>query len=243
MILKVHGFILRLTPFQDNSQVATIFTEEFGLRSFLIKNTYWTKRSNKNALLLLLNQVEIVFYERQTREIQLVSNVSLVYHYDKFYKNPQRGVYLQLWVEILRSLLLEAGPQPEIFQWLNQFLLKINQLGQFVFEQTVIGLSELAQLMGYLPEIDETWSKQPIRLNNTLGTFEKTTPDKVEIAPTLIVNLILQKDNHQIFNKIPKNNRIKVLQCWFKIFQIHIPHFKEPVSLSIWETIWKDLSG
>lgn len=243
MILKSGGFVLRLTPFRENSQIVTIFTEEFGVRSFLIRSVYWTKRSNKSASLQLLNQVEVVFYERQTRDIQLVSGVSLLRHYESFYENPQRGVYLQLWVEVLGQLLFEAGPQPEVYQWFSRFLSRINQSNDFVFEQTILGLSALARLMGYFPEIDNTWENHPVCVNGTLGIFEKTSQDSAEIVPQLIVNLILQESNKLITNKIPKTSRLEVLRCWFKVFQVHVPHFKEPKSLLIWEAIWKDLNS
>lgn len=240
MFQRTSGFILRVTAYQDNSQILSVFTKEFGICSFILKRSQ-SFRANKSALLLLLNQVEIIYLHKEKRDVQLVTEINLLRYYQTFYLETTRAIYLQLWVEVLRSVLLDFGYQPEIYQWLGLFLHQLDELSDTIFERTIIGFAELAQLLGYLPDIDDTWGAQPIRLNEVLGIFEKTTSNNSEIVPTLIINLMLQYRKGTTLTKIPKEYRQRMLQYWFKIFQIHISHFKPPISLTIWESIFKGI--
>ena len=76
-IEKGEALILRCIPFRDTSKVVTAYTAEHGLVSLLAKGVRGAK-PRFGAALEIFATVDLVYYNRDSRDLQLLSQATQV---------------------------------------------------------------------------------------------------------------------------------------------------------------------
>ena len=64
MVIKTRGIVLRTVKYSETSVIVDIFTEHFGLRSYIISGVRTSKSKVAAGLLQVMSLVEIVAYEK-----------------------------------------------------------------------------------------------------------------------------------------------------------------------------------
>ena len=85
IIEKTEGIILRKSDYGDSSSIITIYTRDFGKVSAILKGAK-SPKSKYGASGDILNRVELVFYKKEGRQVQTISQIDLVKHYQNINK-------------------------------------------------------------------------------------------------------------------------------------------------------------
>jgi DNA repair protein RecO (recombination protein O) len=113
-IIKINAIVLRKIEFGDTSRIAHFFTEEYGKISAIIKGAR-TAKSKTGMLIDTMNLLQIVLYRKETREIQIVSDVDLIRHYSKIREDLDRIKYASAVIELLLNLTFENEQNKKLF--------------------------------------------------------------------------------------------------------------------------------
>ena len=70
MLHKTLGIVLRSTDYSDSSIIAKIYTEQFGIQSYLIKGAKRKKASVKSNLFQPLSLLELIVYKKEKKQLQ-----------------------------------------------------------------------------------------------------------------------------------------------------------------------------
>jgi len=89
---KSEGLILRVIPFRDTSKILTVYTVERGLVSLLAKGVRGPK-PRFGAALELFAVSDLVYYHKDSRELQLLSDAMLLEPHLGFGTDPVRYAY------------------------------------------------------------------------------------------------------------------------------------------------------
>ena len=108
-ITKSEALVLRVIPFRDTSKILTAYTAEHGLVSLLAKGVRGPK-PRFGAALELFACVDLVYYHRDARELQLLSQASLLDPHLGLSALPERFAYGAGVQEFLLKVL--AGQEP-----------------------------------------------------------------------------------------------------------------------------------
>jgi DNA repair protein RecO (recombination protein O) len=109
-IEKSEALILRVIPFRDTSKVVTAYTLERGLISLLAKGVRGAK-PRFGAALELFAQSDLVYYHRESRELQLLAQAALLDPHLSLSGEPRRYAYGVAVLEfLLRALGGEEAP-------------------------------------------------------------------------------------------------------------------------------------
>jgi len=73
MLHKTRGIALKVTNYSESSVVAQIFTEEFGLQSFLINGARKPKAKVRASLLQPLHVLDMVVYHKDNKSLQRIA--------------------------------------------------------------------------------------------------------------------------------------------------------------------------
>ncbi len=114
-IIKTKGIVLRKVNFGDTSAIVTFFTEDFGKLS-AIKKGARSAKSRAGYLLDVLNLLEIVIYKKETRDVQLISQVSLLKHYRNIKEDIEKFKYALAIVELLEHFVKEEEAHALLFR-------------------------------------------------------------------------------------------------------------------------------
>ena len=150
-LLQGEGFVLKIRDFAEADLLVTLFTKQWGKRNAIAKGV---KRLNSRlgGVFDLLNDVEIVFYEKP--RLDLVSQGALRHGYPKL-KRELDGVTVALRVgRLLEQLLSLHQPEARVYSLFAQFL---DLLEQGYPEREILHLSvvlKLLALLGHRPQLN-----------------------------------------------------------------------------------------
>jgi len=108
-IEKSEAVILRVIPFRDTSKIVTAYTAEHGLVSLLAKGVR-AARPRFGAALELFAVTDLVYYQKDSRELQLLSQATLLDPHLPLADDPERYAYATAVLEFLLKVL--AGQEP-----------------------------------------------------------------------------------------------------------------------------------
>jgi DNA repair protein RecO (recombination protein O) len=113
-IEKSAGLILRVIPFRDTSKVVTAYTAEHGLVSLLAKGVRGPK-PRFGAALELFATTDLVYYQKDSRELQLLSQASLLDPHMGLGNHPERFAYGVAVLEFLLKVLAAQEPPGRLY--------------------------------------------------------------------------------------------------------------------------------
>lgn len=117
---RSEGIILQTLKYQDDDQIATVFTHDKGILKFFVKGAY----RSKNALGSPLTRAEFIYLVRQSH-LHNCREVSLLNTYHSLRTSLS---YLETALEMIKAVLesqLENQPAPHLYQLLVVYLEKI----------------------------------------------------------------------------------------------------------------------
>ena len=79
-IVKTKALVLNKLDFGDSSKIVNFYSEEFGRVTGILKGARSSK-SKIGKIVDILNLVEIIFYKKDSRDIQVVTQADLISHY------------------------------------------------------------------------------------------------------------------------------------------------------------------
>ncbi|MCB0751186.1 MAG: DNA repair protein RecO, partial [Ignavibacteriae bacterium] len=122
-ITKNEAIVLKKTKFSDSSLIVQFYTKNNGKISALIKGARSSK-SKIGAKIDLLNHVEIIFYQKEEKELQLVTQVNLVNHFKFIKENLDKIRY----ASAISELIIKLIPDHEIHEKLFRGTVRIFNL-------------------------------------------------------------------------------------------------------------------
>src|SRR5660397_174261 len=75
MLATTEGIVLHFIKYGESSVIATIYTRDFGRQSYMINAARSKKSKNKASLLQPLFLVDLVAYQKQSRELHRVKEL------------------------------------------------------------------------------------------------------------------------------------------------------------------------
>src|SRR5687768_783855 len=75
MIYKTRGIALRTTNYSDTSIIVKIYTEQFGIQSYLIKGAKRKNAPIRANSFFPLSLLELIVYKKEKRQLQILKEV------------------------------------------------------------------------------------------------------------------------------------------------------------------------
>ena len=113
-LLKTQAIVLKKLDYGDTSRIIQFFTDDFGKISAMLKGA----RSPKSKLGLIVdtfNYVQIVMYKKDTRDVQLVSEVDLLNHFVNIKEDYTRIKFASALIELLSNMTVENEHHHKMF--------------------------------------------------------------------------------------------------------------------------------
>ncbi|PIW69463.1 MAG: DNA repair protein RecO [Ignavibacteriales bacterium CG12_big_fil_rev_8_21_14_0_65_30_8] len=120
-IIKTKAVVLKKQNYGDSSLILSLYTEEEGRLSAILKGARKSK-TNTGAILDPLNLVEIVIYIKKSREVQLISSADLISNYSLIKDDIYKLKYAYSSIEIIQYLTSEEEKDEKLFKGLVRIL-------------------------------------------------------------------------------------------------------------------------
>lgn len=120
-IIKSKAVVLGKMNYSDSSLIVTLYSEHNGKVSAILKGA----RSPKSKLALIvdtLNLIEVIFYKKESRELQVVSSADLIEHYPNIKSDLESTKYAFAVLEVVRNLTIENESNERLFKGIVRIL-------------------------------------------------------------------------------------------------------------------------
>jgi len=212
MLHKTRGIALNYIRYRDTSIISRIYTEEFGLQSYIVNGVRSARAKGKMALFQLLTLLDLVIYHKESAHLHRISEIKCSHPYVRIpfeIKKTTIGIFLS---EVLGKIVKEnehdlSGQFAFIhdsllaFDQLTdgyehfhiQFLLKLTYYLGFDLEQT----EELYHQVHYL-SVSDSQSEEVIAFLKKLysSSFQSPVKSSLAVRREALKNILSFYDHH-----------------------------------------------
>jgi DNA repair protein RecO (recombination protein O) len=149
MIFKTRGIVFRFTKFKETSIIVTIFTEQFGLQSYIVNGVRSKSAKNKIALYQPLTLLNLVVYHRQNANIERIKEISCLYPYRTLTTDVKKSTLAMFLNELLNKTVRDESHTAEIFEFLCQSLITLDTLEKDYENFHLVFLLKLCRYLGF----------------------------------------------------------------------------------------------
>lgn len=223
-------------PYGDTGLIVRLFTEQFGIRAFLVQGIGSPKGQRKRACLQPLNRLRIRFHQRDLHEIQRLGDMEFTAVYQYLPYDPVLLALALTGVETLQQSVREEGvPAQDAFQLADNFLVSLDSQEPHRIHRLIWFLIHLTGALGYLPDTAGLGPGQRVFLHIPEGQF---MPDLLE-RPEHQAFLEFVLHNAESCHTISLTNAVKrqLLDLVFEYYRYHVEGFQLPRSLQVFREV------
>lgn len=239
MIVKTRGLVLRNTNYSENSLVVKVFTEKFGIQSFLVNGIRNNKGQIKLSVLQPLNLLDMEIYLKPNGGLQRIKEARpfpLLYQCKQDMAKCSVGMFM---LELLNRSLPEEDPLEDLFLFLHDYIVFLEQTENELSLVPQHFMLQLCRFLGFFPEL-EVKDGYTLNLNEGRNLYEPEgsagyTLNTLENE--LLVLLQNRNPQHLTDIRAPKPLRVDLLNKLLLYYQLHITGGKPFKSISILQQV------
>lgn len=124
-IIKTEAVVLSKINYGDTSCIASLFTENSGKMSVIIKGAR-NPKSKFGNIIDPLNHIQIVFYKKENRDLHLLSEADNVSHFPRIRENLEVLKFAFSVIELVQNLSPDDEVNTKVFKGLVRILSLFN---------------------------------------------------------------------------------------------------------------------
>lgn len=125
-IIKTEAVVLSKLNYGDTSSIVTLYSESNGKISVIIKGGR-SPKSKTGKIIDPLNHLEIIFYNKNIRDVQILSDAILISHFINIKEDLDSTKYSFAIIELVKNLTVEHEANAKLFKGLIKILNMIDQ--------------------------------------------------------------------------------------------------------------------
>ncbi len=216
MIHKTRGVVFRFTRFQETSIIVTIFTEQFGLQSYIVNGVRSKSARNKIALYQPLTLLNLIVYHRENANIERIKEVSCFHPFRTLTSDIRKSTLAIFINELLNKTVKEESHAAEVFQFICDSLIALDTLDTRYENFHLVFMLKLSRYIGF----------GATQVNELVGGRVAGSDDESVLLQ------LLAADYHTPL-KISNAQRRSILDLLVKFYQEHVEQLGEIRSLPV----------
>ena len=126
---KTRGIVLRTVKYGETSIIVTIFTELFGVQSYLVNGVRSSSKqaSGKANLFQPTAILDMIVYHNELKNLQRIKEFKWGYLYAQILSDVRKNTVALFMIELLTKCLKQPEPNPELFQFAEDALLHLDK--------------------------------------------------------------------------------------------------------------------
>lgn len=153
MLEKTSAVVLRLVSYGDTSQIATVYSEQHGLQSYMFKGVKGKKRKGASSLFPMM-LLQAVVYQKQGAKLQTVAEYQATPLLGGLLGSPRSMLMAQLMAEVSQKALKAEQSDEGLYRFLVKSALALDQ-GVLQPADLPSWMMALAETLGFGPSWNE----------------------------------------------------------------------------------------
>lgn len=237
MIYTTKGIVLRTIKYGETSVIASIFTELFGIQSYLINGVRTSGKSGKAHFFQPSSLLEMEVYHNELKNLQRIKDLKWSAVYKNILGDVIKNSVALFMVELLQKSLKQPETNQNLFYFCEDAFLQLDDAETGITANFPIYFSmQIAQISGF--SLQNNYSEKRNIFNLQEGNFSTEASLPAEYASAEIsfyiselLKAIHPNDLREI--KMKGKTRREILKIMEAFYAWHIPEFGKMKTLSV----------
>ena len=244
MLQKTKGLVMRTVKYGETSLIVTIFTELFGIQSYLLngvrtsklKNSFQPAQFQPSALL------DLVVYHQERKNLQRIKESRWAILYENIFHDMYKNAVALFMVELLQKCVKQPEPQPELFYFMEDALIVLDKSTPVINANLPIFFAlHLSHFFGF--RMADGFSLENDILDLKEGLFVAAVPDHQQwvgkpVSEIISMFLRAQHPHDTSEIRLKQDLRRSVLDACLRYFAFHTTDFGQLKSLPVLQSIF-----
>jgi DNA repair protein RecO (recombination protein O) len=236
---KTRGIVLHQVKYSESSLIVKIYTEEYGLKSFIFKGVRKQKHRISPNLFEHLSILELVFNFKEKSDLQIAKEVRL---FQPFQTIPfdMRKRSIALFVnELVYKSLKEEEANPELFTFLLTSIQMFDLMTEEIINFHIWFALQLTRQLGFRPM--DNYDDQHRIFDLKEGIFNRSYPEHLYFVDYPLSLWFHELSNHKLGEckllNINNTGRRELVQKIIEYYRLHLQGFQEMKSPAVLEKV------
>ena len=235
---STEAIVLKTTNYSDTSLIVKVFSEDYGIQTYLAKGVKGRKAKNKANVFQPLSILKISGIQTKS-ELIILKEATFAYPFQEIPFDVLKSSVIFFINEFLyRIFLADDFSDKALYGFIKKAILLLDQTPKPITNFHVVFLAHFTYFMGIFPNDSSNGRFFDI----TGGTFTQHSviPYLDEKSSTVLKEILRQtfENFHQL--EIPKHDRKQLLEGLLLYYKTHVEGFKEIKSYEVLKTILND---
>ncbi len=149
MLYKTRGIVFRFTKYGETSIIVNIFTESFGLQSYIVNGVRSKTAKNKIALFQPLTLLELVVYNKENANIKRIKELKCVHPFQSLSSDIKKSTIGMFMIEMMNKTIKEESHTGDFFSFLFNSIQTLDLLEEGAENFHLIFLLKLSRYLGF----------------------------------------------------------------------------------------------
>jgi DNA repair protein RecO (recombination protein O) len=229
MIYSTKGIVLRTVKYGETSLIAAIFTEMFGIQSYIVNGARSQNKTSKAHFFQPSSILEMQVYHSELKNLQRIKDLSWSYLYRNILSDVTKNAVALYMVELLQKCLKQPEPNSDLFHFCETAFLQLDSSDiEITANFPLYFCMQLALFFGF--RLQNNYSDERNLFNCREGNFaNKILPNDyfVEAGISYHISRLLKvsQPSDLLEIKLNKNIRKTILYALENYYAFHIPEF------------------
>lgn len=233
MQVKTKALVLSSVKYGEADLIVSCYTENFGLKSYLLRAVLKSKKGKLRASLFQpLTLLQLNAYHKDKGTLERIQEAQILFPYQSLHTQVVKTSLVMFLSEILKNSIKEEEANPELFQFLATSLEWLDE-NEKIANFHLVFLLKLTGHLGFYP--DFTDGELPY-FNLMDGVFQNTPKGNLSVggeSPKILIQLHQCTLNDISTLMIGKKERSETLQLLLTYYQLHLQDYRTPKSLGV----------
>lgn len=238
---KTEAIVLSKVKYGDNSYIANFYSLEFGRFAAIVRIPKTAKSGIKPSLFFPLNIIETEVKLKNARNIQTITYCNRKFNLGNICDDIYKTCMAQFIAEVLTKTIKEEEPNPQMYNFIRNTVLELNESGQNTSDIHLFFLKDFAKAAGF--GITGNYCNETPFFNLREGLF---IPMFTSDSESLDMNesKIMAQFAETSFNKQNSFSNYKTRKMLIEkillYYKFHIPGFGEINSMKVLHEVFND---
>jgi DNA repair protein RecO (recombination protein O) len=243
MTFKTKGIVLRTVKYGETSIIATVYTELFGIQSYMVKGVRQAgkRAAGKAGYFQPAAILEMEVYHNDLKNLQFIREYQWAYLYERIFSSVIRNAVALYMVELLQHSLKQPEANPELFYLIEDSLKQLDRGSDLLVANLPLYFTlHLGSELGF--RLQGSFSKQTPVLDLLDGHFVTEPPFHPHYISGETAQLASRIHSIQFYNDLEqiamtRSNRRELLQALQQYLVLHIADFGQMRSLQVLQEV------
>jgi DNA repair protein RecO (recombination protein O) len=238
MTHKTKGIVLRNIKYGETSLVVTIFTELFGVQTYMVNGVRSVKRTSSSANHFQPTAIlDLVVYHNESRSMQRIKEFSWAFLYENILNDVIKNSIASYMAELIHKCLKQPEANNDLFAFCEEAFLELDKANKVIAANFALFFTlHLAHFFGF--RMADNYNADNNVLDLQEGNFidhQPTHPHFIEGKNAeLTAQLLKVMQPHELADfKLNQEIRRSLLLKYLAYYSLHIHDFGQMKTLMV----------